>query len=458
MNAASSTFGSELRAARQKAGYHTIASLADALSHQGLVCSEDTLSNWERNQRRPSRNDVLPVLSFLAAQGALESVAAVNQLFYLLGLRDLDAVEVSTYFPGLAVAAVPNLPDKPIYDRLVGRDELVNHLLQLITSSESRPVTVISGLGGIGKTALAYEVVKRALANGSFEAVVWETAKSEEFTGIVRSTLRVQNISLVAILLSFAQQLNIDVSDKVTVDDLIYRLKAVLRQRSIIVVLDNLETFDAVRDIARILYELVASSPSRVLLTSRERLADVWFVYDEYLRGLSLEATVELLRLEAIHRGAPTLLEAGDLLLERIFQVTGGMPLAIKLIVSQFMLGISVDRELDRLAAAVDEEELYRFIYFALWEKLSIPAQKVAVGAAAFSTSAQRSMLIEVSEVEELNFDQAAAELVKMCLLEVLYHVEQRRQRYDMHAMTRWFINIPLVGLWYQQQSHSDRA
>lgn len=451
------TFGTELRAARQRAGFNTISRLADALSQRELPYGDDTLNKWELDQRRPTRETALLVLAVLVKHGGLTSLAAVNNLLWLLGLRDLDSLEIARFFAGLPVrVAHSNLPPPPPFTRLIGRDERLNRLYDHLENPASTPVVVISGLGGIGKTALAWEVTNRIMNAGTFNALAWESAKSEEFTGVNRQPRRGAPLNLHSVLVSFAQQLAIDLPEKITADDLLYRLRHHLRQKPCLLVLDNLETLESARDSARLLHDLVSPSaaerPSKVLLTSRQSLAEESFVYDERLTGLNHDHTVEMLQSEASTRQAEALLSLSPFLLDRIHQVTGGMPLAIKLIVSQFLLGIALDTELERLGRAADEEELYRFIYFALWGKLSIPAQQIMVGAAAFSTSAMRHMLIEVSELAQPPFDLAIAELVRMCLIEVLPHAEERRQRYDLHAMTRWFINSPLAERWEEQK------
>jgi hypothetical protein len=127
------------------------------------------------------------------------------------------------------------------------------------------------------------------------------------------------------------------------------------------------------------------------------------------------------------------------------------MPLAIKLIVSQFLLGIALDEELERLAQTENEAELYHFIYFALWDKLSLSAQQVLVSMGFFGAPALRAMVLEVSEVAETDFTPAVTELVRSSLMEVMPHLEAMQQRYTIHAMTRWFINGPLTDLWRRQ-------
>lgn len=291
--------------------------------------------------------------------------------------------------------------------------------------------------------------------SGQFDNMAWESAKPEEFIGASISTRQKQKLDLHTLLTNYARQLGYDALTKLPPEQLERQLRNILRSGSYLLVLDNLETLETAEDIAHKLYELISPSaskrPSKVLITSRERLVDKPFVYDLFIRGLSEPATGELFHLEAESRGADQL-SSDNSYDQQIYKITGGMPLAIKLIVSQFLLGISLEQELIRLEKAVDEQELYRFIYFSLWEKLNISAQKVLVGSATFGTSAQRDHLIKVSRTPSPDFDTAIADLIRYSLIEVFQNIALNQQRYDIHSITRWFVNAPLKDMWQQQK------
>lgn len=450
------SFGKLLRAARKRAGFHTIASFADALSEHGLDYSDDAIGHWENDRRRPYSSDAdrpktLQIFRLLAEMGGIDDRTQIDAMLTLLGRPVLSDDEKATYFLNLGTSII-NLPDKPAYGRLVGRDEALTAVVNALQSSSGKSVVSISGLGGIGKTAVAYEVIKRVMQSGRFEKLAWESAKSEDFTGVRIRQRHTQTNSFATVLASYAHQLGFESLAIQSPEVLHYRLRDALRSGRYLIVLDNLETLDAAQQVAQYLYEMVNPGQSRVLITSRERLVDEPFVYDYFLRGLSETASLELIRDEAEVREAIALLQADDHFLRRIYTSTGGMPLALKLIVSQSLLGIALDEELARLEGVMDEQEIYRFIYFAIWQKLSRPAQKLLVGAATFATVALRSMLQTVSELEDTAFNQAVPELVRASLMEVSHHARASEKYYDIHAMTRWFINAPLTDLWNQQK------
>jgi hypothetical protein len=453
------SFGTQLRAARKRAGFHTIAAFVDALTEVRLLYSEDAIGSWETNRRRPYRSEidrvtVLRIFQVLANHGGFDNAAQVDKLLAALDRPLLNSQEKDQYFPGLTVPIL-NLPEKPPYERLVGRDEALDTIIDVLQSPAGKQVIVISGLGGIGKTALAYESVRRVMASGRYEKLAWETAKSEEFTGTSIRVRRPQAINFATVLAGYARQLGFDALASQPPQVLRFRLQNNLRQGNYLLVLDNLETLEAAQEAARELYEMVSPGRSRVLITSRARMADEAFVSEYFVRGLLEPDSLELLHDEAATRGADAILRADVALLKQIHTTVGGMPLALKLIVSQSLLGIAIDEELERLKGVVEEQELYRFIYFAIWQKLSYAAQKLLIGAATFATSALRSMLQPVSELDEAAFNRAVPELVRASLMETSYHALAAQKRYDIHAMTRWFVNGPLTDLWNQQKGQS---
>ena len=447
------TFGTRLRTSRQRAGFHTITTFVNHLSERGLTYSDEAIGHWENGRRKPpTREIVLTVLSALSEAGAFTSVSEINEMLWSLDWRDLDSEEQESFFSSLnATPHLSNLPAQP-YHELIGRDGIVEDIAGRLLDRRGGQVTVLSGLGGIGKTAIAYEVAEQVMQQGCFESLAWETARSEEFVGVSVRPYREQLLDWPSILISITRQLGEDRLLAFPPDQLQLRLRDVLRQSGALLVLDNLESLDAVRDVARSLHEMVSPSgsdcASKVLITSRKRLVDQPYVHDRFIPGLSPKSTIQLLQSEARQRGAKALLDIPADLAEQLYTVTGGMPLAIKLIVSQHLLGVALDAELARLEIVDGENELYRFIYSDLWKNLDQPSQLVLVALAGFASSAQEGMIRRIGQLDEADFSDAVARLIHLSLIHVNHHPVAEQQRYDMHAMTRWFVNAVLPEAW----------
>ena len=139
-----------------------------------------------------------------------------------------------------------NLPAQ--LTRLVGREEEVEQLRQMLRQEEVRLVTLV-GPGGSGKTRLALHVAKELV--DTFAQGVW-----------LVSLAAVRDSAL--LLLSIMQVLNIKPAPALSA---IQSLTTHLQDKQLLLLLDN---FEQVRDAAPAIGELLAAAPGlKVLVTSR---------------------------------------------------------------------------------------------------------------------------------------------------------------------------------------------
>jgi hypothetical protein len=408
-------------------------------------------------QRIPTQCVAFTSLSDLALQARMaicdEIIRRVRDKALHLSSDGLESLEKT----GIRLRkAVSNLPGRR-YTRLLGRSDDLAILRSKLFNFDSTelPIVAITGLGGIGKTALAFEIAEEAILEGWFGGLVWESAKSEELQDSKIIPLESQTLTPQSILHSIAVQIGDEKLAYLSPKDFEKRIRSLLQSSPYLIIVDNLETVDSYSQLAQFLHSLLSPSysnqASRAVLTSRERLFGIPYIYDHYVRGLSRSDSYDFIRLEANDRGAADLATMTDSLKERIFLITQGMPLAMKLVVSQFIAGIPLDTELDRLQNA-KEYELYEYIYLSLWSKLSIPAKKVLVSAASFSSFVSRSMLQPVSRVTDDDLENAVTELVRLSLIEASNDLVAADRRYSIHPLTRWFVNSPLRNRWQRTQ------
>ena len=79
------------------------------------------------------------------------------------------------------------------------------------------------------------------------------------------------------LLLSYAAQLGRDDLKGLPIEKLEARLQQIFHAEPYLIVLDNLESAAETQQIAQKLHQMVGDSPSKVLLTSRERLLEFSF-------------------------------------------------------------------------------------------------------------------------------------------------------------------------------------
>lgn len=237
--------------------------------------------------------------------------------------------------------------------QFVGREQELRMTLDALRCTKPPRILCIDGLGGIGKTALAEEVVRRSLAEGIVTALCWKTAKVEGLLGPQRKRLH-DPIAWRSIRSDF--------------------LRAKERRgERFLFVLDNLETTEGLEELIVEFPDVVGSHAG--IVTSRERLHWHPAVQSISLKGLTQKDSIQFLRIDSRARSIHSLASASEDDLRRIAEVLEGSPLAMKLVVGLCEY-LSIESVLDRLLEArLDKQSkggsLYTFIYLDAWRRLS---------------------------------------------------------------------------------------
>jgi tetratricopeptide (TPR) repeat protein len=323
-----------------------------------------------------------------------------------------------------------NLP-QPDYGTFIGRQEelkRIHRILRPYPHSQEHLVT-IDGVGGIGKSALALEVAHRYLRDYDqlppeerFEAIVWTSAKASVLTadGIKprQQVTRTLKDIYTAISVTLERE-DITRARPEEQDELVIR--ALTRQRTLLIV-DNLETVDDER-VNAFLRELPA--PTKAIVTTRHRI-DV--AYPVRLTGMSRVEGTSLIAQECARRSV-TLSDAQS---ARLYDRTGGVPLAIVWSVAQVDYGYGVENVLRRLGDA--KGDIARFCFEGTMERIDgEPAHALLMALALFVPDASREALGYVADLPERDRDEGLVEL------QVLSLVNKQRGRFMLLPLTKNF-------------------
>ena len=338
------------------------------------------------------------------------------------------------------------LPYMEPYYALSDRDVELEKLIQVLRNPEGRRIIAIDGLGGLGKTATAIEISRRCVTEGLFERVVGESAKQERMVGPQVETIPQAPASLKFedLLDKIAQQLGRWDIPTMNPKEKHANLQYLLQRHPHLVIVDNLETAENARGIVMELSGLLSNS--KAIVTSRPRL-DLDFVHTLSLTGLSETDSLVFIRADASSRNIPDILNASKQDLQRIHNVTGGAPLAMKLIVGQ-VSKLPLDVVLNNMQQA--RGDIYPFIYLESWELLSPEAQKLLLymGTAVTTCAYEELASVEIADTEE-QLQEAIEEALYLSLLNATDEIQQKR--YSIHPLTRHFVNNDLPNKWKKQ-------
>jgi len=409
-----------------------------AVLNRGLYALKTQSPDSEEllRERFEHRRDVLAVANRLNISESsiyYRQRQAISQLTEILNRLEEDAR--SDWRERMAARL-----DLPTYSRLVGVDEVSQILIDTLSVENEHYIVAIDGLGGMGKTALADKVTREIIDQLGFEEIAWVTAKQTHLSSLGRLKVESGRPALTFTLLieTLADQFEIPDIPKMTQLKKQQLVKNYLHERACLIVIDNLET---VADYRSLLPELRAfQKPTKFLITSRLRLFDESGVFSLSLKELSCESALELLREEATRTGFTTLVESPDEELQKIYEVVGGHPLALKLVVGQLRFR-SLPRVLGRYGEGGQQhpDKLFDYIYQEIWETLDDDNKMTLLALSqASETGFTFEHIVSISGLLESNVDHSLENLILLSLVDLGGDLNERRFR--LHRLTEVFL------------------
>jgi hypothetical protein len=339
----------------------------------------------------------------------------------------------------------------PSYHKLIGVDTFQARLQDALLAERHHFMAAATGIGGIGKTALADQVVRHLIQTTRFTEIAWVTAKQTHLSAMGRLQVDSGRAALTLPMLweELATQFGLEAT---AVTSQLQRQRTVqryIRDCPCLVVIDNLET---VTDYRTLIPELQQwKNPTKFLLTSRISLLDRPDVFSVGLQELPAVAAFELIRSEAEYSGFQELAAVDDRALQQIYDAVGGNPLALKLIIGQLRF-YSLSRVLARFSAysggptaghtgghAGGSEGLFDYIFSEIWETLSDSSKESLLGLThAGASGFTLEHLVTFTGIDEMIAAAALPELVMLSLVEVAGNLTERR--YRLHRLTELFL------------------
>ena len=303
-----------------------------------------------------------------------------------------------------------NLPPKTSY--YVGRRELEVDLKSLLLNEFTRIVT-LGGLGGIGKTTLALQMLHELMSAERFLYMLWFSSRDRDLFDAGPTPVRPDVSTVDQIAKRYDELVNPEAKSS-SEKDLIQQFAAALQARDgdpTLFVFDNFETLSNLSEIYDFIWKNIRS-PNKVLLTTRHRQT-----FEEDFRinvpGMTVEQS-ELL----IEKYSARLAMRGKLTTEQISRVVGdsaGHPYVIRLMLSEFARSGSIPKGLGRNELALEA------LFDRTYPQLSDGARRVFLTLSDWSTCFAELAVELVLNHHGVRFAvlDAIRELEQMSLVEI---------------------------------------
>lgn len=257
------------------------------------------------------------------------------------------------------------------YMTFVGREELLETVKSALCKDPRLWIVNLYGPGGVGKSALATRIAYEYFESAKVEAILHLSAKDRELS--IKSGIRPLIPSLISLEDLIDRILTLFSHQEMCTRDLQYKKSLVielLNAFSMLLILDNMEAVDDGR-IMEFVREFPPETKAKVLLTSRQR-SGAWEMPIQ-VTELSLAETKEFIELRSreLQLDFPY---NNDLVIRKINQITGGLPLAIQWILGDYARTRDINVILERVIT--NQSPLLEFSFRNSWNTLDIDAQQ----------------------------------------------------------------------------------
>ena len=323
-------------------------SLFNQINEIRIKCTHDDGTNTFYESNEEEANFVFASICNIISELGLDTEESNNQLII---------PEKSVW--------LDNLP-RPEYIEFIGRE---NDIAEVLKQLKGRSYIIsIGGIGGVGKSALALESAKKCKEEGIFDLIVWLSAKQKRLDILGIADIVPQVTSFEDVLNKILNELGVEGYDKYKVEAKKKMLYDLLKGRKVLLVVDNFETIED-KEIFNFLKDL--PEPTKALVTTRKAVGEVERIIT--LEPFCPAETEKMLSVELTSKSYPALSKEDT---QKIHESTGGIPLAIKIIVGWLVQGKSVNSITEKMKKG-DETKILDFCFNETYNTLLSPEAKL---------------------------------------------------------------------------------
>jgi hypothetical protein len=433
-----------------------------SVSWQGAIITQTT---FEDNSSKRKKRRVVPVifseedneyiLTFIEGQTCYRpaTVEGYRHLYRLLTgqpetpplplgkIIDLPPRETRER---LATLQFCNLPE-PTYRKFISRENEINDILEYISPDRGQPITVIRGIGGVGKTALAVRVAYKCLdarlsplkdGNNNvpiFDAIIFTTSKETDFIGTTMVERPKKESTLLDIFRVISETLQESNITQVPEDQQKQQVIDALKQKGkTLLIIDNFETISDKKSIWRFLNALPPGT--KIIITTRKDSEH----NQVELEALDEQESYDLIQTQAKEKEI-TINEENQ---QQIYSKFGGIPMALIYSVGKLAAECSLTEILNSNIS--DRDDIGRFCFEDSVKPLrETAAHQLLMATTFFCDPPIKEALLKVAGLTDLfESENALKKLQKLSL--IVDKVVGRDARFTILPMTREYARAEL--------------
>jgi len=224
------------------------------------------------------------------------------------------------------------------HDLLFGVNDALMILGEQLVNPDANWIISIFGEGGIGKTALAYELVRQYYAHSGFTRIAWVSAKPI-YIDSVGKVVKEKDVAYFwnDLIIEIVDRLHLDIPTSPSTWELEFprKMRNISNEEKCLIVIDNLETIYDARETIKYLEKYKVINPHKVIITSRMSVHSYSRQAKEYqIAGLSSEDARAFIR--HLGKGDSNISTSSNSDLDEILEITEGNPFLIKLVTRLF--------------------------------------------------------------------------------------------------------------------------
>jgi len=356
--------------------------------------------------------------------------ADFDRLFLDASFKHISAYQYEIDIPYFRLLA-------PHHRRLIGREK---NIADIISALNSRHFIIsLDGVGGVGKSALAIETLRKIYANGTngkYQFIISASAKNKVWHNRIE-TRQAGFSGLAELIEIFAEVLDVDTAAK-TIEELKSDVVNLMKGVEGIIFLDNLEEIND-NSVWQFLKDDVPE-PVKILVTSRTK-RDIG-ARSIPVPGMSVEDARSLFYEELEFLNYHKYYEE-QAEVEEILNSTGYLPLAIKWAASMIIPCKSLKNVSSEFRkASVAKKSFLDFCYSTMFDSLSVIARETALCVPFLSNNTNSSNIALLLQKRRDEIDDSMNELEDKGL--IFFHNDVSKQTFFVLPLTMDFLSEKL--------------